>query len=80
MTTNRTLKWSAMGTGLLLVSSLAAQTARVQVIHNSADAAAEVVDIYVNGGAVPAIDDFAFRTATPFIDLPAGVDVEIKLQ
>jgi hypothetical protein len=62
-----------------LCLTAAAQTARVQVIHNSADAAAGVVDVYVNGGAVPAINDFAFRTATPFIDLPAGVDLEIGI-
>ena len=62
-----------------LCLTAAAQTARVQVIHNSADAAAAVVDVYVNGGATPAINDFAFRTATPFIDLPAGVDLEIGI-
>jgi Secretion system C-terminal sorting domain/Domain of unknown function (DUF4397) len=49
--------------------------ARVQVIHNSADAAAEVVDIYLDDAL--AIDDFAFRTATEFIDFPADVEVVI---
>lgn len=49
--------------------------ARVQVIHNSADAAAEMVDIYLDD--VLAIDDFTFRTATPFIDFPADVEVVI---
>jgi hypothetical protein len=53
-------------------------TARVQVIHNSADAIADPVDVYVNGAL--AIDDFAFRTATPFIDLPAsGLDVIVGI-
>jgi hypothetical protein len=67
--------------GFLLVLSVPAiaQTARVQVIHNSADAAAAVVDVYVNNGATPAIDNFAFRTATPFIDLPAGVDITVGI-
>ena len=50
-------------------------TARVQVIHNAADPAASAVDVYL--GDVRAIDDFAFRTATPFIDLPANQMIEI---
>ncbi len=61
---------------LFTVSSIA-QTARVQVIHNSADAAAATVDVYVNSDL--ALDDFAFRTATPFIDLPAGVQIELSI-
>ena len=52
-----------------------AQTARVQVIHNSADAAAEVVDVYLNDALL--IDDFAFRTASPFIDAPAEQEFKI---
>ncbi len=52
-----------------------AQTARVQVIHNSADALAAEVDVYINSDL--ALDDFAFRTATPFLDLPAGVEINI---
>ena len=52
-----------------------AQTARLQVIHNSADVAAGSVDIYLNGSLL--LDDFAFRTATPFIDAPAGVELNI---
>jgi hypothetical protein len=73
--------WVALPAGGALVElPLAADpSARVQVIHNSADAAAAVVDVYINGGAQPAINDFAFRTATPFIDLPAGVDLEIGI-
>jgi len=53
--------------------SASAQFARVQLIHNSADAGAAVVDIYVNNTL--AIDDFGFREATPFIDLPAGFPI-----
>jgi len=44
--------------------------ARLQVIHNAADPAADSVDIYVNG--LPFSQGFAFRTATPFGDVPAG--------
>ena len=66
----------ALASGGDLVA-LPASTARVQVIHNSADAAAAEVDVYLNGGML--IDNFAFRTATPFIDAPAGVEISIDV-
>jgi hypothetical protein len=49
--------------------------ARLQVIHNAADPAAGEVDIYVNGALL--LDNFAFRAATPFIDVPAEVTLNI---
>lgn len=49
--------------------------ARLQVIHNCADPAADSVDIYVNGTL--ALDNFAFRTATPYITVPAGITLNI---
>lgn len=52
-----------------------AEPARAQVIHNAADPAAEVVDVYLDGDLL--IDDFEFRTATPFVDVPAGVEVNV---
>src|SRR6056297_639569 len=51
--------------------------ARVQVIHNSADLAAETVDVYLNDEML--IDDFAFRTASPFIDAPANTEISIDV-
>ncbi|MBE0538067.1 MAG: DUF4397 domain-containing protein [Ignavibacterium sp.] len=60
---------------LEVISAATPTTARVQVIHNSADVLAGSVDVYVNGAL--AIPDFAFRSATPFIDLPAGVTLNI---
>ena len=60
---------------LEVISAAAPTTARVQVIHNSADILAGSVDVYVNDAL--AIPDFAFRSATPFIDLPAGVTLNI---
>jgi hypothetical protein len=53
------------------------QTARVQVIHNSADAAAEIVDVYLNETLL--IPNFEFRTASPFVDAPAGVEIELSV-
>jgi hypothetical protein len=62
---------------LVGISVSFAQTARIQIIHNAADPAAQEVDIYVNGTL--ALDNFAFRAATPFIDLPAGVTLNIGI-
>ncbi|MBU2558086.1 MAG: DUF4397 domain-containing protein, partial [Bacteroidetes bacterium] len=63
---------------LLGTSSLLFSQARVQVIHNSADAAAEVVDVWLNDELL--LDNFAFRTASPFIDAPAGEEFTISIQ
>jgi hypothetical protein len=54
-----------------------AQTAKLQVIHNAADPAVNQVDVYLNG--VLALDNFEFRTATPFLDIPANVSVNIGI-
>lgn len=54
-----------------------AQTARLQVIHNSPDLAAQTVDVYVNGNMF--INDFQFRTATDFKTVPAGVPLTIDI-
>ncbi len=60
---------------LFLNANTSAQTARLQVIHNSSDVAADPVDIYLNGTLL--LNDFGFRMATPFIDAPAGVPLNI---
>jgi hypothetical protein len=54
-----------------------AQTARLQLIHNAADPSAAVVDIYVNGTLF--LNDFAFRTATAFQDVPAGIPLSVAV-
>ena len=56
---------------------LKTQTARVQVINNSADAAAETVDVYLNETLL--IPNFEFRTASPFVDAPAGLEIELSV-
>ena len=61
-------------TGFITAS---AQTARLQVIHNAADPAANQVDVYLNGTL--ALDNFEFRNATPFIDVPANVLINIGI-
>ena len=55
-----------------------ANTARVQVIHNSADKAAEFVDVWLDD--VLLLDNFEFRSASPYIDAPAGSEFTISIQ
>jgi hypothetical protein len=49
-------------------------TARVQLIHAAAD---ETVSVSVNGEIIRSA--MAYRTATPYLDLPAGMPLEIAL-
>jgi len=50
---------------LLPIASFGA--ASFQVIHNAADPALAVVDIYVNG--IKILDNVSYRTATPFVNI-----------
>lgn len=59
------------------LASFAQPFARVQVVHNSADLAVSLVDVYVDG--VITLNDFEFRTASPFVSLPAGVEIELAV-
>ena len=66
---------------LFMASVVNAQApARVQIIHNSADAAASTVDVWLNDALDPALDDFDFREATPFIDAPSNVPIDVTIQ
>jgi hypothetical protein len=51
--------------------------AKVQVIHNSADPAANKVDVYLNGELL--LDDFEFRNATGFVEVDANTDISIGI-
>ncbi len=51
--------------------------AELQVIHNCADPAAASVDVYVNGALT--LDNFNFREATPFLNVPSGVTLNIGI-
>jgi len=67
----------ASGGELVELPVYEAPMARIQIIHNSADLAAEAVDVFVNGDLF--VPDFAFRTATPFVDVPAEVELAIDI-
>jgi hypothetical protein len=62
---------------LAITGTFQAQTARVQVIHNSADAAAEFVNVYLD--ATLLIADFQFRTTPAFIDAPAELPIDLSV-
>ncbi|PAP76403.1 DUF4397 domain-containing protein [Rubrivirga marina] len=66
-----------LGALAVLLTLPAAAQIRLQVIHNAADPAASEVDVYVNGALT--LDDFAFRTATPFLDLPSDTDLTVAV-
>ncbi|MEM0995104.1 MAG: alkaline phosphatase D family protein, partial [Bacteroidota bacterium] len=52
----------------------AATTANLQIIHNAAH---QTVDILVNDNAF--LNAFAYRTATPFVEVPADVELNLDL-
>jgi hypothetical protein len=59
------------------ITGFAQATTKVQIIHNCADLAADSVDIYV--GTAKSADDFAFRTSTSYLDVPAGTNLTIGI-
>ena len=66
----------ADGTSALLPTA-APEPASLQVIHNSPYAEAAVVDVYANDALL--LDDFAFRDASPFVEVPSGVDITLDI-
>lgn len=67
----------AGGGPLVPLPAVAIPTARLQVVHNSADLAAASVDVWLNTTLL--LDDMAFRTASPFIDAQAGVPFVVSI-
>ncbi len=70
----------ALPTGGALVplpTTTAEVFARVQAIHNCADKAGDSVDVYLNGTKIA--DNFAFRTATEFLDVPAKTPINVGI-
>ena len=55
----------------------ASSTADLQIIHNAADPAADIVDIYLDGTLVA--DDLSFRTASDFLEVPAEQAIDIDV-
>lgn len=53
--------------------------AYVQLIHNSADPALAMVDVYVNSTEVPIFTNVAYRSATVFLGFEAGISHSIIL-
>ncbi|MAY83738.1 MAG: hypothetical protein CMP59_06340 [Flavobacteriales bacterium] len=68
---------TAAGGPLVALPSATIPTARVQVIHNSADNAAAAVDVWLNDA--PLLDNFRFRTASPFVTAQAGVPFVVSI-
>lgn len=62
--------FTLIGSFLMFAFSGVAQQADVQVVHNSADTSASQVDVYV--GANLLLDDFAFKEASPFVQVPTS--------
>lgn len=66
---------SLLTIALVIISlSVSAQSARLQVIHNSPE---PTVDVYVNTGIF--LDDFEFRTATEFVDVASGIPLTLDV-
>ena len=61
----------------LFASTATSQTARVQLIHNTGDFGAEVLDIYVE--SVLLADNISFRNASAFVDLPASIEIDVAI-
>src|SRR5690606_25729114 len=68
---------AALPNGAIAALTPVTPTARLQVIHNAAEPAASVVDIYVNDALYE--NDFAFRAATEFRTVPANVTLNIQV-
>ena len=72
------------GGPLLALPNSSISLTRLQAIHNCADLAATQVDVYVQSptsgpSAIKLIDNFAFRTASSFIDVPAGETISLSI-
>ncbi len=72
------------GGALIALPTSTISSTRLQAIHNCADAIASQVDVYfksatTGSAAVLLIDNFAFRSASPYIDVPVGETVTVSI-
>lgn len=75
---------TAAGGSLIPLPSTTITSTRLQAIHNCADLAAASVDVYLQSAAtgtaaIRIIDNFNFRTASPYIDVPVGQVVSVSV-
>jgi hypothetical protein len=70
--------WAALPAGGALVELSEIRPVSVQIVHNSPDTTLRQVDIFVNGEL--ALDNFAFRTATPFLELRGNIPYTIGIK
>lgn len=75
---------TAVGGSLIPLPTSTITSTRLQAIHNCADAAAASVDVWfrsatTGSAAVLLLDNFAFRTASPFIDVPTAQVVTLSI-
>ncbi|MBI2794497.1 MAG: T9SS type A sorting domain-containing protein [Ignavibacteria bacterium] len=61
----------------VLASTPPVESASVQIIHNASDPELSVVDLYL--GSLKIQDDFAFRSSTPFVSIPANTSLSIGI-
>ncbi|MEZ4686190.1 MAG: T9SS type A sorting domain-containing protein [Bacteroidia bacterium] len=71
--------YAALANGTVVPLQLIEEgTAKAQIIHNSPDLQADVVDLYLDIiSDTIKIENFAFRSATPFVDVPAGYPITV---
>lgn len=75
---------SSAGGSLIPLPTSTITSTRVQAIHNCADLGAAQVDIWFRSATtgnsdILLLDNFAFRTASPYIDVPAGQTVTLSV-
>ncbi len=63
--------------GTVVPIPLTREVSRVQFVHASPDPGLSVVDVYFND--VLMFDDFSFASATPFVDVAAGQEIQIAV-
>jgi len=78
--------WVATATGgsLIPLPTTTTTSTRLQAIHNCADAAAANVDVWLSSATTGTagtliLDNFTFRTASPFIDVPTAQVVTLSI-